>query len=117
MSEKKEITHQDFEKLGLDLKKELLEIAGRLESRIDKHLANIKYWCVGGVILFCVIFSWLFDYKFDLTNNQNQAHFEKLDSAVFISKNDAILKAIQDLQTKIDNSNTTQKKNRQKKRW
>ena len=43
MAEPRAVTQQDFEKLSLELKKELLEMTGRLESRIDKHLANIKY--------------------------------------------------------------------------
>ena len=90
-------TQTDFESFKIEIKKELSDIAERLEKKIDKHLSSIKYWGIGGVILFCVIFSWLFDYKFDFTNEQNQARFEKIDNAVFISRHDAILEAIQDL--------------------
>ena len=70
---------------------------------------------MGGVILFCIVFSWLFDYKFDFTNEQTQSRLEKLDAAVFISRNDSILEAIQSLQKQIEGSKSAQKKTGKRK--
>ena len=100
------ITQNDFEKFKLEIQNELRKGTEKLEAKIDKHLKDIKYWGIGGVILFCVLFSWIYEYKFNFTNDQHQANFDKLNAAVFVSSQEAILKAIQDLQNQIRHSDS-----------
>ena len=116
MSDSNTITQNDFETFKLEIKKELSFIAERLENKIDKHLLAIKYWGIGGVILFCVIFSWLWDGKFDFINEKNQAHFEKLDAAVFTTRHDALLRAINNLQVQMMEKNQAKNNTEKKKK-
>ena len=90
-------------------------LSEKLEHKIDKQLASLKYWGIGGMTVFCVVFSWIFDYKFDFTNNQHQAKYERLESVVFISKHDAILNAIQDLKYQISDAKNTKEQISKKK--
>ena len=84
-------------------------ISSEFQSKLDQIQANLIFKLSSVIIVIVSIafiaIAWMFDYRLDFTNEQNQAHFEKLDAAVFISQNEAILKAIQNLQTKqIDHS-------------
>lgn len=102
MPDKEPSLEVKIEKLGVSLSKQIDELSRNLEAKIDRQLSFIRYWGVGGIATFCLVFSWLFDHKFDFVDNRNQAHFEKLDAAVFVSKHDAILRALHDLRTRID---------------
>ena len=109
------ITQNDLERLTLYITKEFAKLTERLEDRIDKRLSNLRYWVIGGLSIFCIVFSWIFDYKFDFTNSQHQAQIEKLDAAVFVPQHEAILRAIQDIKDSMDEDREKRRKRRFKK--
>ena len=75
---------ENFKKeISLDIKTILSDNLEKLEKKIDRQTSGIKYWAIGGAAIFCIVFSWLFDYKFDYTNEQNQARFERIESNLF----------------------------------
>ena len=80
----------DFRSFKLDIKQELQEQFDKQLLHIDKHLSNLKYWGIGAVTIFCIVFAYVFDNRLDNFNNRlddtkeyNQARMEKLESVLF----------------------------------
>ncbi len=82
--------HSELEKVHSELEK----VQTKLFMRITTVLSTVIVFAVS--VAFFVMF-WIFDYKFEFTNAQYQAHFEKLDSAVFIPQSQAILQEMREL--------------------
>ena len=91
------VTRADFESFKIEIKKELSAIAEKLENKIDKQISSIKYWGIGGVTIFCVVFTAIYGFLFYFVNDQIQNRIDKIESAVFIPKDDKILNEIRDL--------------------
>lgn len=96
------------------------KISSEIQSEIDKvqtklmiKLSSVVFICVG--IAF-VVNAWFFDYKFDFTNDEHKARFDRLESNVFVSRNEQLVNLIQKLQSQIENSNISDKNNKKKKR-
>jgi len=113
--EEKEALEVTIDKLGVSLSKKIDDLSQKLEEKIDRKIASIRYWGIGGVTVFCIVFSWIFDYKVDFTNDKNQAQFEKLEAAVFITRQDAIMKAIQELRNQLEKRDRNRKKESKKR--
>ena len=95
------------EELKEDIKKEISSLTEKLENKIDKTLAGIKYWGIGGIVFFCVIFSWLWDYKFDFTNEKHQQEISELRQATFTPSNEAIIREIRELKAELTSFHVT----------
>ena len=70
----------------------------RLESKIFLRLGTF----ISSVVVVAVLINaWLFDYKFDYTNDRNNARFGNLESVVYIKKedisSDQLFKVMQEL--------------------
>ncbi len=71
-----------------------------------KDLENAMFLKLSGVIIASVTVAffalvWLFDYRFDFTNEQNQAKISELRSAVFTPSNEAIIREIRELKVQV----------------
>ena len=77
------------------------QISSLLEKKIDKTLAGLRYWGIGGVTLFCLVFAWLWDYKFDFTNEKHQQEIAELKQAVFTTSNEVIIREIREIKAEL----------------
>lgn len=102
-----------IDKVSADFHSELYKIKTELDKIQTTLFFKLSSVIIGAVSVAFLLVTWLFDYKFDFTNEQHQAHFEKLDTAVFISRYDAMFKAIQDLKDQISNENIKKYKKKQ----
>lgn len=85
-----------IEKISTDIYHEL----DKVQTKLFFKLASLMITCIG---IASVLMMWIFDYKFDFTNERHQSNIEKLESAVFVPQHDIILKAILELKEQIEN--------------
>ncbi len=73
------------------IQKENIALAEKLENKIDKHLAGMKYWGIGGIVVFCVTFTSFFGFLFYFVNDQYNTRIERLEISAFHSQEAIIL--------------------------
>ena len=79
-------------------KAELKSDFKRLENTLIIKLSSVCVVCVG-IAFFA--FAYIFDYRLDFTNDQNQARYTELKGAVFTSSNDAIIREIREIKSQL----------------
>ena len=103
---------------------EIALLIQQLDSKIDKMSSDFRHDLdkvqasllikLSSVVIVIVsiafiAIAWMFDYRLDFINAKNQAHFEKLDAAVFISSDERVLNEIRELKVQMS---TLQNQNR-----
>ena len=116
-SNKGAITQADFDKFKTEIQFSFDQFKNEIRQIIGSSLLKVWFSTGGVVTIFCVVFAWIFDYKFDFTNANTNDRLSRVENAVFISSDEKILNEIRELKGQVSDLQERKRNNIEKKRF
>ena len=86
----KPVTQADFTLFRAEIKEQMQYMTHSLFIKLSSVT-------VGSVAISFFAFAWIFDYRLDFTNAQNEARFARVEAVAFTPSNEAVLNEIREL--------------------